>query len=443
MTLYKEAEAYLNQVCGQVRWKKAHGCIRQELTAHIEDQAAQYRKEGLEEAEAWAKAVAAMGDPVETGALLDASYRPAPDWPTLLLLAGLVGAGVLAQGLLLGIDPDSRTLLGVVLAIVGFVGVYLADWRQLKAAAPVAWGFFLALALWGLRWYPALGTLSWNALLFLPMIYSLVLWRLWGKGWKGLLLAGLAYGLPLAGLIYHNEYTLVLLLLFPGLGTVTLALLLGCFQVDKKKGLGLIWGGTLTIIGVSLALLSSRSHIKIRLWALLHPVQDPMGAGFLPLLQRELLSQAKLMGGGSLTGPMAASIGPERALEIIRQDAPLCYLIHQYGWWTLILLLLGAGYLLYRLFRGVRKQGALLGKLLGYPILMLLLAQYAMALCSNLGLYPYTAPVLPFLSQGNASLVINGCLMGLLLSVTDTGRVQGSALLQPGARAPERPYAAS
>ena len=78
MTLYKEAEAYLNQVCGQVRWKKAHGCIRQELTAHIEDQAAQYRKEGLEEAEAWAKAVAAMGDPVETGALLDASYRPAP-----------------------------------------------------------------------------------------------------------------------------------------------------------------------------------------------------------------------------------------------------------------------------------------------------------------------------------------------------------------------------
>lgn len=438
MTLYKEAEAYLNQVCGQVRWKKAHGCIRQELTAHIEDQAAQYRKEGLEEAEAWAKAVAAMGDPVETGALLDASYRPAPDWPTLLLLAGLVGAGVLAQGLLLGIDPDSRTLLGVLLAVGGFVGFYLADWRQLKAAAPVAWGFLLALALGGLRQTSALHILCWNAMLLFPMVYGFLLWRLWGWGWKGLLLAGLAYGLPLAGLMYHNEYTLALLLLFPGLGTVTLALLLGCFQVNKKKGLGLIWGGALAITGVGLALLASKTHIKIRLWALLHPAQDPMGAGFMPLLQRELLRGARLMGPGGLTGPMATAVGPERALEMIRRETPLCYVIHQYGWWTLILLVLGAGYLLYRLSRGIRQQGALLGKLLGYPLLLLLVAQYAMALCGNLGLYPYTVPALPFLSQGNASLVINGCLMGLLLSVTDTGRVQGSALLQVGTQAPER-----
>lgn len=440
MALHKEAEAYLDRVCGQVRWKKAHGCIRQELGAHIEDQAAQYRKEGLEEAEAWAKAVASMGDPVEAGALFDASYRPAPGWPTLLLLTGLVLAGLLAQGLLLGTAPQGRALLGVLLAVVGFIGFYLADWRQLKGAAPVAWGVLLAIALGVLGRAPALGTLCWNAMLLFPMVYGFLLWRLWGQGWKGLLLAGLAYGLPLGALVYRNEYSMALLLLSPGLGAATLALLLGCFQVDKKKGLLLLWGGVLGVGGLLAAQLPA--HAKQRLQVLFQPSLDPMGGGFLPLLQRELLSGAKLLGPGSLSGPMASAIGLERALEMVRQETPLCYLIHQYGWWVLILLLLGVGYLLYRLFRGVRQQGALLGKLLGYPILLLLVAQYAMALCGNLGLYPYATPALPFLSQGNASLGINGCLMGLLLSVTDTGRVQGSALLQANVQAAKHPDAA-
>ena len=32
------AETYVTAVCAQVRWKKAHGVIKQELKDHIEDQ---------------------------------------------------------------------------------------------------------------------------------------------------------------------------------------------------------------------------------------------------------------------------------------------------------------------------------------------------------------------------------------------------------------------
>ena len=37
---------YLDQICGQVRWKKAHGAIRKELQDHLQDQAQAFEDEG-------------------------------------------------------------------------------------------------------------------------------------------------------------------------------------------------------------------------------------------------------------------------------------------------------------------------------------------------------------------------------------------------------------
>ena len=80
---------YLSQVCRQIRWKKAHPSIQQELSDHMKDQMDEYISRGIPSHEAVQKTVQEMGDPVQIGMQLDRTYRPKID-KGILLLAGLL-----------------------------------------------------------------------------------------------------------------------------------------------------------------------------------------------------------------------------------------------------------------------------------------------------------------------------------------------------------------
>lgn len=58
---------YLKIVCEQIRWKKAHGVISEEIENHIIDQKNAFINEGLDEEAAIDKAILDMGDPVVVG----------------------------------------------------------------------------------------------------------------------------------------------------------------------------------------------------------------------------------------------------------------------------------------------------------------------------------------------------------------------------------------
>jgi len=60
----QHSQNYIEQVCEQVRWKKAHPIVQEELLAHIEDQAEAYQHEGYTADEAEYLAVEQMGDPI-------------------------------------------------------------------------------------------------------------------------------------------------------------------------------------------------------------------------------------------------------------------------------------------------------------------------------------------------------------------------------------------
>ena len=64
-------EKYLQAVLEQIRCKKVHPYIREELMGHIQDQIEDNRKSGMSEKEAEEAAVRDMGDPVEIGVEFD------------------------------------------------------------------------------------------------------------------------------------------------------------------------------------------------------------------------------------------------------------------------------------------------------------------------------------------------------------------------------------
>ena len=65
-------EEYIKKLLEQVRFKKAHKGIEDELRAHIEDQIEDNMASGMNREAAEKAAVADMGDPVEVGISMDA-----------------------------------------------------------------------------------------------------------------------------------------------------------------------------------------------------------------------------------------------------------------------------------------------------------------------------------------------------------------------------------
>lgn len=71
---------YCAAVCDQVRFRPDRAAIQSELWDHLEDHAAALEEMGLSREEAKARAVEAMGDPVEVGKALDALHSPVTGW---------------------------------------------------------------------------------------------------------------------------------------------------------------------------------------------------------------------------------------------------------------------------------------------------------------------------------------------------------------------------
>ena len=85
---------YVNVVCHQIRWKKAHFRISEEMQNHIIDGRDSYMAQGLDESTATEKALADTGDATEIGTQLDRIHRPKPQWgmfvaTAILLILGL------------------------------------------------------------------------------------------------------------------------------------------------------------------------------------------------------------------------------------------------------------------------------------------------------------------------------------------------------------------
>lgn len=194
MAWHESIEAYITIVCQQVRWKKARLPIAAELGDHPADQAAAYAADGLPEEEAQAQAVASMGDPIHTGTLLDASYRPQLPWPLLFGVGALVILGLLLRTRILEQRFGGMEALALLLGMGSFFILYNLDWRlPLKGTWPLYAGMALLslLAIDSLgfrlrgRWLFFFGrgySLVPCLMLLFPIVYALIIYRFRGKG---------------------------------------------------------------------------------------------------------------------------------------------------------------------------------------------------------------------------------------------------------------------
>lgn len=366
---------YAEKVCEQIRWKKAHPAVAQEIEDHLTDQKNAYLAAGDFESIAEEKALLQMGDPVSVGAALDQTHKPAPQWGIIGLVLLLFVLGGIIQVLLLKTIPVGNDALAthsaqvlfvfLPLSLATFVGMYFLDFSFFgKHPYVLPLGLLmvdLAAQLFGVsycgkRWF-TLGSFALSPLalsLLFPLAFCGLFYRLRSQGRRGYLISGVLAVVFCLFLSYCHTFS----------GVVTFVFSAGILMLiaSKKK------------------------------WF------DKQRNMFLLLF---LLAVVCL-------------------IVLLMFYAPFRY---RYGWVAsgivvlLLAVFLGLG------FRKALKQKSIFGQMVSLTILCTFTAEILLYIPANLGIWLIAPIALPFLSYGATALLINMALAGVLLSVFRTGEV--------------------
>ncbi|WFA09067.1 FtsW/RodA/SpoVE family cell cycle protein [Tissierella sp. Yu-01] len=403
---------YIDSVCGQIRWKKSHIYIAKELENHIIDQKNAFVSEGLGEDAAMEKAIIEMGDPIGVGSELDRVHKPKIEWSIIwitgiALILGLVIQFIVTKGT--G-SIIARSIAYSILGIAVMIIAYLTDYTTIgKNSKILFFGFLvivLGISLFSPRYHGQVFYTKFVLLLY-PTIYTGIIYSMRNNGYLGLVLCGVFMAISYIVLLPFVMYSTYALYSLLSLILITISIIKGWFNVDKIRGLLLIY--VPIAIAVIMTLLNN-TYLLSRLTNAFNPLLDPTGAGFMSNLARQILYNSNFFGegAGSFSGTM---------LPGINTDFILTYLIHRFGWISLIVVIAVLALLIIRSFKLCLKQSSILGSLVSLSAVLTISAQIIIYVGYNLSFHLIAPLTLPLISYGGVGTIINMLLIGIMLSV--------------------------
>ncbi len=437
---------YIEAATSQIRARRARDMVARELTAHIEDQTAFYREQGMSEEEAGKEAVRQMGDPVEVGISMDRIHRPKTDWKMILMLVFLCGLGICLQIALnrdivrsqfmenaaeVSLRTFSGVSRGLVIALTGAVllGVLVCvmDYTSLLRYAP--WFTGLVFLILGMEhfviWsdFSLYRVLAMNWHYLLVPFYASLLYRYRGRGRRGF--AGAILWLVLFQGILEIFGGLHIVIRPSGLRLycvlmvmLSMAVVCGWYGERRAKLVGL-WGGTLLAFCLAVCWMLQQDGFRAaRIRAILHPYDYADGAGYYIVTIRGWLGRCRLWGNPEAAAQFARNyIGVEYIdLSFSPDDSNILYLFLRYGILPGIMVcLIFVGCIGYFLYRCLRQKNQL-GRVTGTGCCFVFLVEFAGYLMSNLGVMSFHAN-LPLLSYGSTDIGVWAVLMGFVFSI--------------------------
>ncbi len=422
MQPFEKIKEYSKTVCDQVKWKKAHAIITEEIENHIIDQRSAYIADGTDEAAATDQAIAQMGDPVFVGTELDRTHRPKPQWSMLILTAALLVAGLLIRIFFVSGSEQwlAPTALSMVAGLGLMVAAYFTDFTFIGKRPKTVYFVILALSVAALLFTPVINGRSYYAsflTLLFPLGFAAIVYATRNKGYVGIILCGFSFAFPAALAFFIPSTSGLLLFALSGLVILCLAISKKWFKVKA------LYGYLLVFIPVAIVLLLTfyvlyESRQWERIQAVFDPASYPTSMGYIASLIRTLLASSSLIGHGTI---------PDSAASLAwvgnNTDYLLTYVIFNIGWIAFIVIM---GLLIFFIVKGFRlcfKQKSGLALFVSLSVMMTFTLQAVGYVIVNLG-FPLISPLsLPLVSYGNIATVINLILIGIMLSVFRTGDI--------------------
>ena len=409
---------YVQQVCEQIRWKKAHSIVSKEIEDHIIDQKYEYETNGLDEDLAIEKAILEMGDPIEVGTDLDSIYRPNPEWRLIILTSLMIILGVVIRSFITYDYQMPWKLTNSIVSIIigtGFmIMAYFLDYSIIGKNSRKIYYALIVLTILVLFRGPMLHGQNYYVkyiMLLFPTIFAGVVYSLRNKGYMGIILSGLYFVLPAIICLYITSFSSLIMYSLTCLIILTYAIAKEWFNIEKLKGLALIYIPVTLVSITSIALLIVENSYKLdRLKVAFNPYSDPMNMGWMATVTRDILKNAKLIGSNRYVSSI------ETLLPSIDTDYVLTYLIGKVGWVSFIVIIAVIAAFIIRSLRVSSKQKGVLSGLISLSVIVTFTMQVIFYVIHNLGFQLFDPFILPLLSYSRIGTIINMLLIGLMLS---------------------------
>ena len=416
-------EEYMKLLMEQIRCKKVHPYIKQEVQGHIEEQIEANIMLGMSEDEAEKAAVKDMGSPVEVGISLDKIHKPQIAWGIVALMALISISGIILHQIISSqigeeavgsADFAVYTIIGFVLMLI----VYQMDYTTIAGFSKIIATIFMAITMLGFFFGEVINgrtvsfmniSLSAVMTLYVPL-YGGIIYKYHGLGYKALIKAVLWMIVPTYLTLKLPNLSLAMVLLVSMSVILTVAIVHDWFKVSKKKVIAILWGCeiALPIICITIACIFRliATYQLERIKAFLSNSGD---ANYVTSMLRAILADSKIIGnsGRELTSHMVG----------ITESHIFTYIVSTYGIIFGVVICCILAILIINIFSISFKQKNQLGMCMGCGCGMVILLNVVLNITQNLGLFPPTYSFLPFFSTGGSNIVVCYILMGIILSI--------------------------
>ena len=403
-------EEYLKILLEQVRCKKAHPYIADELRSHIEDQAEANVAAGMYQEEAVQEAVRDMGSPIEVGISLDQIHRPQIAWDMIALMAVISIIGIVVHALI-GNKANDRNDFALY-TIVGFlvmIIVYRMDYSFIGKHSRLIAGLFLGVLVLAIK-ITDYRVPSTSFMLLYPILFGAVLYQYYGSGIGGILKSLLWMLLPVFLILQAPSKSTAILLFFSMAIVLTLAVCKGWFRVSKKIFFIVFWGiitlAPVLMITGAFGLHWLETYQTIRLQAFFSGSENQ---NYITNILRSSLSDSQFIGGSG-----KATIGN---LSEFKSNYILSYVTASYGIVASVCVCAILTWLTVKIFHISIKQKNQLGLMMGCGCGVVFFSNIAINILENIGLLPVSQTFLPFFSAGGSDIVVCYVMIGIILSI--------------------------
>lgn len=416
-----EFSNYLDIVCSQIHFQRAHNGLRKELRAHLEDQFRQYLDEGETEDSAIKLTIEQMGDPIALGNQLNDTHKPQTEW-LLVVLTGLfivLGCFVfymIQDNVMLENGYVLKYIMYILTGILVGIGLYFFDYTLLNRHSYFLYFCGLIIMLLAINSGDKGSTISrldlFAAILFVTG-FSGILEKSRNNQKSGFFKAYIFALVPLIFCLLYPR-TVITLCLFAAFITLLFISIRRDYFGSNKKPM-LIYTVVNVFLFVGYAVWLATPKLVYHFNKVIFSMTEPDGAGYVYTQIHNLLTHSKLFGQSTYLANFKSIF---EILPEIKNDHILTYLIASFGWITGIFILCSSLILITRYLLIALKIKSGFGFNLSVCLGVFLFVEFIIAALENFGLIPVVATFgFPFISIGGIGFVGNSIIIGLLLSI--------------------------
>ena len=417
-------EEYIKKLLEQVRFKKAHKGIEDELRAHIEDQIEENIASGMDRKAAEKAAVADMGDPVEVGISMDRIHKPQMAWSMIIaaIIVGILGSVIhilitkeaVSIGKEIYVSGSDKYILYTVFGVITMVLFYLIDYTNIAKYSKLIVVVLLALFMLAINdTLVVIGheeILASSLMLLTVPAYAGIIYKYKGEGFGALIKSILWIIIPCGIVFLKFQKMPAVVMVISMLAQLTIAIVKGWIKVPKISAIASIWA-FFTVIPVAifvfmfkLGLMAEYQMDRIR--AMLNTDSE---AYYTIRMVRDITK--------SVSQPGKASSEIIGVLPNPDSYYILTYILATWGEVMLIAVITVVAAVIVAGFVISSKAKNQLGVVMGSGCMMALTVNAFANMCAGFGITPYFSSFFPFISSGGSNLLISYAFLGIIMSI--------------------------